>query len=453
MDQTEQTEQTLNNADQQQQQQQLTKDAGFTLDADQAEAVQLCINAANRLVPVTGPAGTGKTSLLRHIYHVLVENGYGVAVCSPTGKAAKRIFEATGIRACTIHKLLEFPHPGERDKKTGKPLDITLPKRCREYPLPEDFVLVDEYAMVNTELHRQIVDALKPGACIRMFGDINQLPPIEKSDALAKLPSPFADILQRFKGKVLTTIHRQGEGSGIVENGAFIIKGFSPRRKDDFFMEFTDRPVDKLREIVIRARDNNIDYSTINNQIITPQNKSWIGTHALNAMLQTIFRPEMDGWFALERHEWETKHPVRVRVGDKVVCTQNNYDIGSNDPEVSGLFNGETGIVLEVTEYGEVIIDVGDRVVTVPPEIISEWNNKRRVIRPHRDLQLAYAMTTHKCQGSEYQHIIYVMNKCAFYMLNRKNLYTGVTRARKTATVITDQRSLSTSLANSKPRS
>jgi exodeoxyribonuclease V alpha subunit len=248
-------------------------------------------------------------------------------------------------------------------------------------------------------------------------------------------------------------IHRQGEGSGVVSNGARIISGWSPTRTDDFNMIVTNDAVDAVINTVLVFGEKGIDFSTVDNQVITPQNTRWIGTHALNAKLQMMYRPEMDGWYNLPRHPWaKPEESVRIHVGDKVVCTQNNYEIGSNVPEISGMFNGETGIVTEISEYGEVLIDLGDRIVNVPPEIIVERGERRYGIKPLMDIQLAYALTTHKCQGSEYSHIVYVMNKSVRGMLNRKNFYTAVTRARKTATVVTDIPGLSAALSTVAPR-
>jgi len=426
------------------------------LDAKQIEAVNACLDTNRRIVAVTGSAGTGKTSLIKYVHERLTDAGFEVAVACPTGKAAKRVFEATGIRAVTIHRLLAFPRPGERDPKTGKYLDTSVPKRCREDPLAADYVLIDEYAMVSHVLHRQVIDALKAGACVRVFGDLNQLPPIEPSDRLRALPTPFNDLLTRFQGIKLETIHRQGEGSGVVSNGARIISGWSPLRRDDFSMIMTNDAVDMLVQTVLQMGERGIDFSTCDNQIITPQNTRWIGTHALNAKLQLLFHPHMNGeWYVPKRHPWaKPEEAIRVRVGDKVVCTQNNYDIGSNVDDVTGLFNGEVGIITEITEFGEIFIDLGDRIVNVPIEIIIERGPDQRniVVHPQKDLALAYALTTHKCQGSEYQHIIYIMNRSVRGMLNRKNFYTAVTRARKTATVVTDTYGLSAALSTVAPR-
>lgn len=434
-------------------------------DAQQTEAVKACCDVNKRVVAVTGPAGTGKTSIMRTVYQRLTEAGYTVALCAPTGKAAKRIREATGIKAVTMHALLEYNHPGDRDEKTGEPMGESLPKRDKKNPLQHDVVLCDEYPMVNWELHRNLFDALKPGGRICCFGDINQLPPIEKIERLKKANSPFKTLLMNksLTSIYLETIHRQGEGSGIVQNGKRIIGGRIPQRTDDFEMMVTDRPTDVLRDYVKKKYEEGIDYSSIDNQIITTQNKSWIGAAKLNALLQNIFRPEMDGWMDLPRHTW-IKNEVAIRSKDKVIITANNYDIrpehekydsetGEKLPvtEVDQVFNGETGIVLECTELGEVVIDLGDRTVTIPPDLQYDKpapNGGTITIHfdPRKDIDLAYAITTHKAQGSEYYHAVYVLNKSTMYMQNRKNFYTGVTRARFHTTVISDQKSLSTSV-------
>ena len=164
---------------------------GFKFDKTQAEAIGACCDISRRIVPVTGAAGTGKTTILQNVYKTLKARGHQVVLCAPTGKAAKRIQEATGIRARTIHRLLEYPHPGERDEKTGKTLISTDPKRDRQNPIDFDVVLVDEYAMVSVEVHRNLIDALPHGGIIRMFGDANQLQPIESSKRLQAEPSSF----------------------------------------------------------------------------------------------------------------------------------------------------------------------------------------------------------------------------------------------------------------------
>jgi len=413
--------------------------ADLTPDERQAEAIDACSDTTDlqrRVVAVTGAAGTGKTTIMRVAVQRLLAKGRRVVLAAPTGKAAKRIEEATGLKAMTIHRLLEFPRPHERDEKTGKFLDTTRPKRCRDNPLEYDDVFVDEYAMVHNDLHQDLLAALPFGGRIRVFGDVNQLPPIERNDDGS--PSPFKRLLDKFAGIRLETIHRQGEGSGIVENGSRILKGFIPQRRNDFVLRITDQPVDNLLELIETCNKNGLDMFSMENQIITCGNKSWIGTQMLNSYLQGMREYDPESGVEISRHEWD-KSKLILHVGDKVIQTQNCYDLE--------VFNGETGIVTALTEYGEVEVDFGDRHVLYPPSIdyVSRYG-KTAKYDPRRDIALAYAITTHKAQGSEYQNVIYVVNKSTRYNQNRHNFYTAVTRARKLVVVISDQSSLSYSV-------
>lgn len=407
------------------------------LDAKQQEAVTACCEIDRRLAAVTGQAGTGKTTIMRHVHQLLTDAGYVVALCAPTGKAAKRIQEATGIPAKTIHRLLEYSHPGEKDPKTGKAFGISQPKRHMDNPLIVDFVLCDEYAMVNEELHSALLDALPRGGRLRVFGDVNQLQPIE-SERDSTGPSPFTRLLRDFQGIVLDHIHRQGEGSGIVENGALINRGLCPRKREDFEIIVTDKPVERLLALLDARKVAGSDFATTRNQVLTTSNKTWIGTVALNTQLQAIFFPEVENWVDIPRHTW-AKAPLRLHAGDKVIITQNNYGLE--------VFNGETGIIEEITPYEEVIINLGDRTIAVPPSqpVVNKYG-KDVMIDPRRDIDLAYCTTTHKAQGSEFEEIVYVLNKSCFFMQDRKNFYTAITRARKRVTLITDQRSFMTSV-------
>jgi exodeoxyribonuclease V alpha subunit len=402
-------------------------------DPKQQEAIARCCDVRQRVVAVTGKAGTGKTTIMRHVHEALTANGYTVVLAAPTGKAAKRIQEATGIAALTIHRLLEYTHPGERDEKTGKIIGYAYPKRDKRNPLPFDVVLADEYAMVNQEVHRNLFDALPPGGAIRVFGDVNQLAPIEPS-SLADKPSPFTDLLARFQGIVLITNHRQNAGSGIAENGERILKGFCPSRRPDFEISISEEPVRLLEDYCMEMlMDGETNFASLDNQILTPSNKSWVGTLKLNAALQRVFQPFPDGWHYIPRHSWVTDK-VRMRAGDKVIVTQNIYDLN--------LFNGETGIVTEITEYGEIAIDLGDRMVVVPPVLEVETKEGHIVIiDPRKDIDLAYAITTHKAQGSEYRRVIYVLNRSTWFVQTRANFYTAITRARHHVKLITDTRS------------
>lgn len=408
------------------------------LDAKQQEAITACVDRARRVVGVTGKAGTGKTTIIRHCFNILTDAGYSCALTAPTGKASKRIKEATGITAQTIHRLLEFSSPGEPDPKTGKPMFVSMPKRNRGRPLDYDVIIGDEYAMVNQELHGDVVGAIKPGGRLLTFGDVNQLPPIEQNVVLAKQPSKFYEILTKFAGITLDTIHRTGAGSGIADNGGRVLRGMAPVRRDDFTVAMTSQPVDEVLKYVKAHSD---EFKSVQSQVITPTNVSWVGQYKLNNAIQSMLQPAMQGWYDLARHEWESKRPVRVRVGDKVVISKNLYSINANDGTM-GVFNGETGVITAIDRFGDIEVDLGDRVIVLPPSMKIQIGEMTRTIYPHREMNLAYALTTHKCQGSEFSRVVYVMNRSQTMQLNRQNLYTGITRARNFVHLVTDMQSM-----------
>lgn len=435
------------------------------LDAEQLRAIDTCADFTKRLVAVTGEAGTGKTTIIKQTCDKLKEiNAESFTIAAPTGKAARRIREATGYPAQTIHKLLEFNRP-DMDEETGAQTSVSMPARTRANPLDYSVVIVDEYAMVSTGLHRDLVSALPSGGCLRVFGDVRQLPPIENSD-LADPTSPFQRCLEMPNTFTLQNIYRQAEGNGIIEAARRITRGLFFASNDDVKMHLGDAVLHSLYQML--NNDRTTDWCSLDNQIISPARKSDIGTIRLNSILQARFNPNMPGKIELPRNKWEAKNKVYVAIGDKVVCNANSYDLrdyherfGEYDtdgkgiistfipcPESKQMLNGEVGRVLNIDEYGVLEIDFGDRVVELPPKI-AEYNMRKRYhyhYDPRKVIELAYALTTHKCQGSQYDNIIYIMASCAFFNLSRPNFYTGVTRAAKHASIITDQRSFATSL-------
>jgi exodeoxyribonuclease V alpha subunit len=416
------------------------------LDDKQRLAVEQGLDVSKRISAVAGPAGSGKTTIMRMIYNGLTEAGYTVKLAAPTGKAAKRIREATGLPAGTLHMLLEYTRPLEIDDKTGKPFGDTFPRRTKENPLECDVVIGDEYMMVNHELHRNLIDALQSGARLIVLGDVSQLPPIESSPILAQKPAPFKILLDKFNGIYLDKVHRTADDSGILLNAQRILGGTAPMPNTDFTRIITDKPVDELVAALDKA-----DYTALNNQIITPANKSWVGTLKLNATLQTVLMDNDRHTLSLPRNKWDAANAVRVGVGDKVIMTKNWYDLDCEDGS-KGVFNGEVGKVIEVSDVEEVVVDFDDRICRIPPAVQLVYNNKVTVGYPQRDIHLAYVVTTHKAQGSEYDHIVYVLNKSMLAMMNRKNMYTALTRARKHATLITDMASLSMSVTTKEPK-
>lgn len=419
----------------------------------QVEAINASTDVSKRVVGVTGAAGTGKTTILKTAIEQIREAGYTVGLAAPTGKAAKRIYEATGIDAMTAHRLLEFSHPGDPDPKTGKACGISAPRRNRQSPLELDFLFVDEYAMVSDDLHRAIFDALPPGACVRVFGDDNQLAPVEEDKRKAEDDSPFLKILNNkaFTSVVLDQVYRQGVDSGILANAQAILKGRYPTGNTQWTQKITNQPVQELKDYILdQLFEHEVSFADTENQILVPQNKSWVGTRKLNTLIQGLFHNERDPCLWLDRHSWvegengEKGGKIKVYIGDKVIVTQNLYDLG--------VFNGETGKVIEVNEdTGELVIDFGDREQAIPPLLLVQ--NSRggfSNIDPRKSIDLAYAITVHKSQGSEFKRVVYILNKSNTFSINRRNFYTAVTRAKEHVLLLADQQGLGAAVSKRK---
>jgi exodeoxyribonuclease V alpha subunit len=416
--------------------------SNMKLDELQTEAITLSCDIKNRIASVTGQAGTGKTTILKQVYKTFEAAGYLVILAAPTGKAAKRISEATGIPAVTLHRLLEFTHPGDPDPKTGKVLGISVPRRTRQLRLDHNVILVDEASMINQELYRDLIDAMPNGGVIRFFGDANQLPPIEERDDYKKMEAPFKKVLKDFPSVTLTNIYRQGEGSGVVKNGHRILHGMVPQQFDDFKLVI-GKP--HLPNVVLDlAANSGVDFGSLDNQIITPTNKGWIGQVQLNQLIQRqIWGDRLHEAVLMPRPKWD-KVDLFIMQGEKVIWKKNDYNLG--------IFNGETGIVEDMGNDC-VSINFGDRVVSVPPWI--EYTTPDGGIKgydPRVNIYLAYALTTHACQGSEYQHVVYVMDRSAWGLLIRGNFYTAITRARRKAWVVSDTAALQRSVINTQSR-
>lgn len=437
------------------------------LDGKQREAVQLCTDFANVIVGVTGPAGTGKTTIIKVVYDVFVAAGYNVVVCTPTGKAAKRVREATGItNVKTIHKLLEYTMPGDIDEETGKPAVDSYPRRTRENRLDEDVVIVDETAMVSHEVYRNLISALKQRSVLRCFGDINQLAPIEPKYNQNK-PSPFMDLLAGKHNKTvrLETLHRHGEDAIIANNAKRILLGRPPISGEGFVLRQCDPSkipatiAGIARTLLSRGTPT---FDQLDSQIIVPQNVGKVGAVNLNKLLRDVYQDDAAEVIMCARSEYVAKKTetlaIPVSVNDKVMITKNMYDLRpkfsdryNNYEEMTDfiptrpedeVFNGEVGLVQSI-EDGFISIDLGDRVVCIPPylEFMDDKGNIRES-DPHKNIDHAYAITTHKAQGSEFQNVVYAISSSAQFMQGRRNYYTAITRARKAVMVIGDGKSL-----------
>lgn len=439
------------------------------LDEAQNVAVRMCTDMTMRLVAITGEAGTGKTTIIKRVCDALTEKKVSFALCAPTGKAARRIKDATGYDALTIHKLLGFNKP-EIDAETGEPVSASRPSYTRSNPLPYRVVICDEYAMVSTGLHRDLVDALGTGA-LRLFGDVRQLPPIENQQ-LADPTSPFERCLKMPNTVTLNRVYRQEHGNGILEAARQINRGSYFTKSTECDLVISDVMVKKLYDMV---REDPAVWGSLRYQIISPVRKSDVGTVKLNAALQQIINPQMEDALELPRNRWAQKQRVVVALGDKVVCEQNVYDmrdyseryeVWESDtvpdmstfipcPATKQMLNGEVGKVAAIHIDGTIEVDFGDRVVEIPPAVQEYWPLKRQfvLVDNRKNIDLAYALTTHKCQGSEYDVIAYIMARPAFYNLSRQNFYTALTRAKMKATVLTDQQALAVSIRSVKSKS
>lgn len=347
-------------------------------------------------------------------------------------------------------------------------VSATRPSHNRDNPLPHKLVLVDEYAMVHEGLHRDLMDALGRGSKLIVFGDVDQLPPIEEHElkSLSGEPykSPFERLLNTRSAVVLDTVYRQSEGSGILHNATLIRNGKSPVRRDDFKIVVTDTPLKWIRDF---ANETTLDLADTKNQVILPVKVTDIGTHKVNTILQSVLNPAALRGLALPRYKHEEKYPLSVSVGDKVLCTENMYDMRDyfqryerwqNDitpvhssfipcPDNFQMLNGEIGIITDITEDDGLVVDFGDRWVTIPPSFRDVNQYKRMVnVDPRKRISLGYAITVHKSQGSEFDNVVYMQHSVCSFMLSRNLVYTAVTRARDLVYYVTDSRQYNNSV-------
>lgn len=396
------------------------------LSTEQTNALELCCDLAHRIVGVTGGAGTGKTLVMGHVHRALtVDCGYSVELCAPTGRAAKRISELTGIRARTVHRLLEFPMPDDPADKDAPPNE---PKRNRDNPLTCKVVIVDESSMVSPTLFRQLMDALPHGGVIRFFGDNNQLPPVEEGKP------PFKDVLERFESVTLTYNFRSEDF--IVSNALRILKASVPIRNPQFEVIYDDMPLERLLKFV-DTEDK--EFADSNHQIIIPGRKSKHGTLRANVALQLKFNPGGKS-LMLERYN-DNEADLAIKKKDKFVWIKNDYKLN--------IFNGDMGLVEWIdTEDGSLKVDTSEGSVEVPARLrtYSTFHGHMIDYDPRKQIELGYAITTHKAQGSEFDTVIYCMSQSMPYLLNRANFYTGITRARQRVVVICDRKSMGLSM-------
>ena len=413
----------------------IEKKKNLQLDDLQREAVLKSIS--NGIVIITGGPGTGKTTTINTIIEYYASEGLDILLAAPTGRAAKRMTEATGYEARTIHRLLEVSgQVGDDDTKSG----AVRFERNRDNPLEADAIIIDEMSMVDIHLFYALLKALVPGVHLILVGDSSQLPSVGPGQVLADLISSG-----RFPTIYLQKIFRQAEESDIVMNAHRIHNGQKPvldnKSKDFFFLERNDANV-IYKHMIQLIRDKLPGYvgaQPYDIQVLTPMKKGPLGAIQLNLILQEYLNPPDK---SKKEHVYGE---LTLREGDKVMQIKNNYQaqwevVGKHNIPVDsglGVFNGDMGIVREINEYSQ--------------DVVVEFDEHRRVRYPFSELdelELSYAITIHKSQGSEYPAVIMPLLGGPRMLLNRNLLYTAVTRAKNTVCILGSSQTVLNMTAN-----
>ena len=397
----------------------IEENTGLYLDDMQRTAV---MEAARRgILVLTGGPGTGKTTTINAMIHFFESEGLDIRLAAPTGRAAKRMTEATGYEAQTIHRLLEV---------SGNPEDETVNGfgRNEENPLEADVIIIDEMSMVDLPLMHALLGAIVPGTRLILVGDRNQLPSVGPGSVLK-------DIIEShcFPVVMLTKIFRQAGESDIVVNAHKINRGeevvLDNKSRDFFFLKRQDANV--IISVVITLLQKKlpkyVNAQPYDIQVLTPMRKGLLGVERLNRILQEYLNPPEAG-------KTEKEYGDRLfREGDKVMQIKNNYQLewevatkyGMTIDKGMGIFNGDMGIIREINTYEETVI--------------VEYDEKRMVKYPYAlldELELAYAITIHKSQGSEYPAVVIPLLQGPRQLYHRNLLYTAVTRARQCVTLV-----------------
>ncbi len=393
--------------------------SGLSLDEKQREAV---LEAARHgIMVLTGGPGTGKTTTINAMIQFFESEGLDICLAAPTGRAAKRMTEATGYESQTVHRLLEVNGNPEEEGISGF-------QRNEENPLETDVIIIDEMSMVDLSLMSALLRAVIPGTRLILVGDCNQLPSVGPGSVLKDIIAS-----ECFAVVMLTKIFRQAGESDIVVNAHKINRGeeviLDNKSRDFFFLKRQDPNV--IISVVITLIRNKlpkyVDANPYDIQVLTPMRKGLLGVERLNGILQEYLNPK-------EPKKAEKEHGSRLfREGDKVMQIKNNYQLewqiltryGMAVDKGMGIFNGDMGIIRKINTYEEIVTVEYDehRIVKYPYSLLDE-------------LELAYAVTIHKSQGSEYPAVVIPLLQGPRQLYHRNLLYTAVTRARRCVTLV-----------------
>ncbi len=398
----------------------ITENDKIQLDPLQREAVVEAVQ--NGVFVLSGGPGTGKTTTINTIIRYFERENMDIFLAAPTGRAAKRMTEATGVEARTIHRMLEFNGVPSEDRKG------VFFERNDLNPLEADVVIIDEMSMVDLPLFQALLKAIMPGTRLIMVGDVDQLPSVGPGQVLKDL------ILSKaFPTVILKTIFRQAGESDIIVNAHRINHGeqikLDNKSKDFFMLERNDTNViyKHMVQLIQEKLPPYVHATPYDIQVLTPMRKGPLGVEILNEILQGQMNPPSP-------EKKEHKEGERTfRVGDKVMQIKNNYQLEwevvskYNIPidKGVGVFNGDVGKIIDIREsFSEVVV---------------EFDEKRKVVYPFsllEELELAYALTIHKSQGSEYPAVLMPLLGGPRQLFNRNLLYTGVTRAKNCVTIL-----------------
>ncbi len=384
---------------------------------DQKKAIKTAVTSG--VTVVTGGPGTGKTTVIKAIISIFNSLKISFVLGAPTGRAAKRMAEASGYNAKTIHRLLQ-PEYDEDGK-------LKFSKNERD-PLSAKAVIIDEMSMVDAVLMKALLSAVRPGTYFIIIGDVDQLPPVGAGKVLEDIIASDAVPVIR-----LTEIFRQAKESKIIMNAHKINNGeelsYSNENSDFYFLDCNRE--DKIASIIVDLAHKRIPqafgYDPLEHiQVITPTRKSFLGTKSLNSLLQERFNPS-----SVRKREFEFRGVV-FREGDRVMQTRNNYDLPwlKDEEEGQGIFNGDMGKILRIFPEEEYM------------EVDFEGRNVAYDFPYLEDLVHSYAITVHKSQGSEYPVVIMPAWSFQPALMNRKLLYTAVTRAKKMVVLIGKQQNI-----------